>query len=411
MSIPSRHSRPPLRHVAIAGAGIAGLTAALCFASRGFSVSVFERAERLEEVGAGIQLSPNASHILQRLNLLDKVAAVAVRPQAIELRRADSLRRIASIPLGENADRRWGAPYLTVHRADLHDLLAEAARSEPAISLETGVTVRGASFNESGDESGVALTVERSGGIGATIACDLAIGADGVRSALRGTGALARPDSFSGYVAWRAMTTPSLGNGLIPADRVSAFLHPRFHLVAYPLRRGELINLVAIGRMVAPTESGLHATRRALPLGIVAGAAEEIDAFIAEIDTWLPWPISEVAADRPWIDPAGLALIGDAAHAMGPYAAQGAVMAIEDAAALAATVARTPSDLAGALRRYQARRQARVAQVAKRGAFNRFVWHASGLTAFGRDAVLSLRRSESLAADLDWLYSYDAEAV
>jgi salicylate hydroxylase len=407
MSIPSRQSRPPLRHVAIAGAGIAGLTAALCFARRGFSVSVFERAERLEEVGAGIQLSPNASHILQRLNLLDKVAAVAVRPQAIELRRADSLRRIASIPLGENADRRWGAPYLTIHRADLHDLLAEAVRAESAISLETGATVRGASF----DGIGVALTVERSDSTMARVDCDLAVGADGVRSALRGTGALARPDSFSGYVAWRAMTTPGLSNGLIPADRVSAFLHPRFHLVAYPLRRGELINLVAIGRMAAPTESGLHATRRALPHGIVAGAAEEIDAFIADIDTWLPWPINEVAADRPWIDPAGLALIGDAAHAMGPYAAQGAVMAIEDAAALAATVAHTPSDLAGALGRYQARRQARVAQVAKRGAFNRFVWHASGLTALGRDAVLSLRRSESLAADLDWLYSYDAEAV
>lgn len=406
MSVALRQSHPPSRHVAIAGAGIAGLAAALCFASRGFSVSVFERAGKLEEVGAGIQLSPNASRILHRLHLLDRVEAVAVKPLAIELRRAASLRRIASVPLGDDADRRWGAPYLTVHRADLHDLLAEAASADPAISLETGATVRGATFGG----NGVALTVER-GGATATVDCDLAVGADGVRSALRGTGALARQDRFSGYVAWRAMTTPNLGNGLIAADRVSAFLHPRFHLVAYPLRRGELINLVAIARMAAPTESGLHATRRVLPPGMIAGAAEEIDTFAANIDTWLPWPINEVAADRPWVDPAGLALIGDAAHAMGPYAAQGAVMAIEDAAALAATVAQAPDDLAGALARYQALRQARVAQVAKRGAFNRFVWHASGPAAVGRDLVLALRRGESLAADLDWLYSYDAEAV
>lgn len=407
MSVASRHSRPTLRHVAIAGGGIAGLTAALCFARRGYSVSVFERAGKLEEVGAGIQLSPNASRILHRLHLLDRVEASAVKPRAIELRRAASLRRIASVPLGENADRRWGAPYLTVHRADLHDALAEAVRSEPAISLETGATVRGATLGE----SGVALAVERDGGATATVDCDLAVGADGVRSVLRGTGRLERQDRFSGYVAWRAMTTPNVGNDLVAADRVSAFLHPRFHLVAYPLRRGELINLVAIGRMPAPTESGLHATRRVLPSGIVAGAAEDIDTFVANVDTWLPWPIHEVAADRPWIDQAGLALVGDAAHAMGPYAAQGAVMAIEDAAALAATVAAAPGDLAGALMRYQARRQARVAQVAKRGAFNRFVWHASGPAALGRDLVLALRRGESLAADLDWLYSYDAEAV
>ena len=394
------------RHVAIAGAGLAGLTAALCFARRGFAVSIFERAERLEEVGAGIQLSPNASRILGRLGLLDRAEASAVKPRAVELRRADSLRRIASVPLGENADRRWGAPYLTIHRADLHQLLAEAAAAEPAISLATGATVRGVSFGA----NGVALTVDRSGAA-ETVDCELAVGADGVRSALRNSGRLARPAVFSGYVAWRAMTTPGLGNGLIAADTVSAFLHRHFHLVAYPLRRGEIVNLVAIGRMAAPTESGLHATRRTLPSGVVTGAAEEIDAFVADIDGWLPWPIDEVAADRPWVDPAGLALIGDAAHAMGPYAAQGAVMAIEDAAALAATVAQAPGDLAGALMRYQALRQARVAQVAKRGAFNRFVWHAAGPVALGRDLVLALRRGGSLAADLDWLYSHDAEAV
>src|SRR5690606_27732960 len=139
--------------------------------------------------------------------------------------------------------------------------------------------------------------------------------------------------------------------------------------------------------------------------------ADELDVFLAGIDTWLAWPVGEVAADAPWVEPAGLALIGDAAHAMGPYAAQGAVMAIEDAATLAAALAARPGDLSGALLAYESARRERVRRVAKRGAFNRFVWHAAGPVALGRDAVLVLRGGNSLAADLDWLYSYDAEAI
>jgi salicylate hydroxylase len=395
-----------VRHAAIAGAGIAGLTAALCLAGRGFSVSVFERAPKLEEVGAGIQLSPNAARILERLGLLGALEKMAVRPRAVELYRAGSLRRIASVPLDEVALRRWGAPYLTIHRADLHAALVEAVAASPDITLETGVTVRGATLSD-GD---VSLCIERARGR-ADIACDLAIGADGVRSTLRGTGRLARPERFSGYVAWRAMTTPEAARGLIPADAVSAFLHPRFHLVAYPVRGGEAINLVVIARMDPPAESGRTATRRVLPPGILDGAAEELDAFLLDIDTWLAWPVSEVAAAAPWVEPAGLALIGDAAHAMGPYAAQGAVMAIEDAAALAASIDARPGDLAAGLLAFEAARSRRVEKVARRGAFNRFVWHAAGPVALGRDAMLALRPQASLAADLDWLYGHDAGAV
>lgn len=394
------------RHVAIAGAGIAGLTAALCLARHGFSVRVFERAARLEEVGAGIQLSPNATRLLARLGLLERIAATAVAPRAIELRRADSGRSLGFVPLEETAARRWGAPYLTVHRADIHTALAEAAASHPAIEIETGATVRRAAF----DGDGVSLEVERAGAASRE-RCDLAVAADGVRSALRATGRMARGDSFTGYVAWRATASPEQCAGVIPTDRVSAFLNRRFHLVAYPLRGGEVVNLVAIARMAAPAESGAGAPRGILPPDIIAGAADELDALAAAVGTWLPWPINEVAAEAPWVDPAGLALVGDAAHAMGPYAAQGAVMAIEDAAALAAAVANSPRDIAAALARYEAVRRERVRAVARRGAFNRFVWHASGPVALGRDVVLALRRPESLAADFDWLYGYDAEAA
>lgn len=398
-------SNAPNRHVAIAGAGIAGLTAALCFAQRGFAVSVFERAERLEEVGAGIQLSPNATRILGRLGVLDRIEKTAVRPHSVELRRAGSGRRLASISMGDDAWRRWGAPYLTVHRADIHAALAEAAAAHPAIKLETGAAATGVTFDK-----GVTLHIDGAAGR-REIACDLAVGADGVRSALRDTGALARRDQFTGYVAWRATAGPEQCANVIPTDRVSAFLHPNFHLVTYPLRRGEIVNLVAITRMAVPEDAGPGMVRGMLPPGIIAGIDDDIDALASDIDTWLPWPINEVDGFAPWVDLAGLALVGDAAHAMGPYAAQGAVMAIEDAATLAATVNARPDDLAGALAHYQTLRQMRLRQVAKRGTFHRVIWHASGPLALGRDVVLAMRSSEGLAADLDWLYGYDAEAA
>lgn len=398
------------RHIAIAGAGIAGLTAALAFANRGFSVRVFERSAQLGEVGAGVQLSANATRILDRLGVLDAVKHLAVQPVGIDLRRASSGNFIASVPLGEAATQRWGAPYLTIHRADLHAALTEAVRAHPAIILETEAEVLKAQLPAPGFEGKVLLSVEKDG-VTETIGCDLAVGADGVHSALRATGRLARRDRFSGFVAWRATASPQSCGTLIPPARVSAFLHPRFHLIAYPMRRGEIINLVTITRMNAPQKSGNQAYRAMLPPSVIRGANEELDALVAELDTWLPWPINEVDADAPWVEPAGLALIGDAAHAMGPYAAQGAVMAIEDAAALASAVAGRPDDLAGALTRFETVRRERVRHVARRGAFNRFVWHAIGPVALGRDVVLAMRRPESLAADFDWLYGYDAEAI
>lgn len=393
--------------IAIAGAGIAGLTAALAFARHGYPVRIFERSAQLSEVGAGIQVSPNATRILDRLGVLEAVERLAVQPDGINLHRADSGRVIASVALGEAATRRWGTPYITTHRADLHAALAQAVRAHPLIELETRARVCGASFNRSG---GATLSVEKDGTV-ETVACALAVGADGVRSTLRNTGRTARSDRFSGYVAWRATAAAQSCSNMIAPSSVHAFLHRRFHLIAYPVRQSEIINLVTIARMPAPEKTGTDAYRSLLPPSVIDGAADELDALVSELDTWLPWPINEVDHDAPWTDPAGLALIGDAAHAMGPYAAQGAVMAIEDAAALAASVALQPHDLGRALARFEAVRRERVHQVARRGAFNRFVWHAAGPVAFGRDVVLALRRPESLAADFDWLYGYDAEAL
>ena len=393
------------RQIAIAGAGIAGLTAALAFAQRGFSVTVHERAKRLDEVGAGLQLSPNATRILSRLGVIEALDPVAVRPEAVDIRSARSLRPIASVPLGKAAERRWGAPYLAVHRADLHGVLLTAALRHDAVTVRTAATVRGASA--SGGR--VVLSVE-SGGQVEDAAFDLAVGADGVWSTLRGLGGRERPSRFTGHVAWRAMARPQ-GNGrdFVPMDRVTTFLHPGFHLVAYPVRAGAAVNLVAMARGPDSPRGWSNEGDRERLDRAMKGASPALVRLVGEAGPWTTWPIHEVAQDGPWTDPAGIALIGDAAHAMGPYAAQGAAMAIEDAAALAAAVAARPDDLPSALSAYERIRRERAARVARRGAFNRFAWHAAGPVALARNVVLSLRAPESLAADLDWLYGYDAE--
>lgn len=389
--------------VAIAGAGIAGLTAALAFARRGFSVRLIERAARIDEVGAGLQLSPNATRILDRLGVLALLSPAAVRPQALALRRAGSLRELAVLPLGQGAEARWGAAYLTAHRADLQSALLAAARQQPGIAIETGATVCDAAFHR----HGVTLSVHRDRGI-EELRCDLAVGADGVWSTMRQLGGRKRSSRYSGFLAWRAMLRHNDGD-LLPAETVCAYLHPKFHLVAYPLRAGAATNLVAVTKSPAAAERWSNMADRAMLEAAMKDAHDALRALVAQAGPWTTWPLHEVAQEGPWTHPAGIALIGDAAHAMTPFAAQGAAMAIEDAFTLAEVTARSPDDLATAFAAYERLRRGRVKRVAARGAFNRRAWHAWGPAALVRDRMLAARPPERLLADLDWLYGYDVE--
>lgn len=395
------------RQVIVAGAGIAGLTTALALAERGFSVHVFERAAGLAEVGAGLQLSPNATHILSRLGVLDLLRPAALKPDAVVLRDAATLKERTRVPLGAVAEARWGAPYLVAHRADLQSALLARAGRHPDITLSLGAAVRDVAVHR----RGITASIDHDGKV-TEMAGALLVGADGVWSTIRGLGAIGR-SRFSGRIAWRTVVRAESEAGrafsrIAPANMVTAFMHPSVHLIAYPVRGGGAINLVAVTAGEPMGEVWSREVDPAVLAVAMKGCAPELVRLVGEARPWTSWPLHMVEPGHPWIAPGGIALVGDAAHAMTPFAAQGAAMAIEDAAVLAHAVASKPGDMAAALEAYQAARRPRVARVVRRGAFNHFTWHADGAVAFVRDRVLALTPTARLVRSLDWLYGWKA---
>lgn len=378
--------------ITIVGAGIAGLTLALALARHGRASLILEQAERLTEVGAGLQLSPNATRILVKLGLAEALAPVMHRPAGVDLVGGASLRRLATVPLGPFAERRWGAPYGVIHRADLQAVLLAAVKSEPRCRLELGIRVA-----QSGEHRASAPLVA----------------ADGVWSSARARLAGAAAPVFSGQVAWRFLVEAERVAALLSPGNVTAFLGPGSHLVAYPVRGGSHVNMVAITSGRDPGRSWSvegNARDRADLAARFARWHKDVLHLLSRPARLTYWPLYTVADGR-YFDGRGTVLIGDAAHAMPPYAAQGAAMAIEDAFELADAMTGRPSDTAAAIHGWEARRRARVARVRSRAAFNHFAYHARGPIRLGRDLVLSLRSPESLAADLDWLYGYRSPGI
>jgi salicylate hydroxylase len=376
---------------------------------------VFEQAQRLEAAGAGIQLSPNATGILRQLGALDRLLPAAVRPEAVVLKDAATLRELARVPLGQAAEARWQAPYLVAHRADLQSALTARVAEMPNIVLSPGAHVSGVA----GGSHGVTVAAEMDG---ETIEAEglLLVGADGVWSSVRGLvdttkGAASPRSHFSGELAWRATIPADSAAGKAFAaigvtDCVTTFLHPGFHMVAYPVSKGAAFNLVAFTRGERIAEGWSGNANAGILTSALRGTAAALARLIEEAGPWTAWPIHTVESKQPWTNDR-IALIGDAAHAMTPFAAQGAAMAIEDAAALADVVADLPGDPAQGLQIWENLRRPRVARVARRGALNRLAWHAAGPVSIARNLFLKMRSSEKLAADLDWLYGWQAQKI
>jgi len=388
------------RTIIVAGAGIGGLTAALALIRAGFRVVVIEQAERLEETGAGIQLSPNATGILVNLGAGDHLKQLAVAPEAIRVMRAKSAREIVRIPLGRAAELRYGAPYWVIHRADLQAGLIDTLETTSDFVLRLGSKVEDYAVHAHG------ITVQARGGFTAIDEHGIAlIGADGLWSTVRGKLGDRAPRRFRDRTAWRA---------LIPADRLppqareaatALWLGPDAHLVHYPVSGGAMINLVAIVSDDRRVNGWSAAGRRTDLLARFSGWHKDARALIAAPQTWQRWSLYDRVLPHPWgVGP--VTLLGDAAHPMLPFLAQGGAMAIEDAAVLAACVARHSEDPAAGLRRYEGLRRRRAARAQRHARRNGRLYHLKGPAAFARDLALKITGGNRLLRRYDWLYDW-----
>lgn len=378
--------------IAIIGAGIGGLTAALALARRGFEVRLHEQSQVLEEIGAGLQLSPNAFGVLEDLGLGEALRPFMVEPTAITIRRGRDGRPILRLALSA-ARQRWGAAYAVIHRADLQHCLLEEASANRAITLQLGQQVTGV------DPAG------RMEIAGAWHPADCLVGADGVWSTTRAAVGVP-PPRFSGRRAWRATLAADAMPEELRDDQIGLWLGPNAHLVHYPLRAGAIFNVVAITEDGDPSPGWWRSEDGAdsLMAGF-EGWAEPLRRLLGRVQSWASWPLFD-AAPSHHLAKDRLALLGDAAHPMLPFLAQGAAMAIEDAAVLATCLADEGRTIPARLAAYSAARLERAARVQREARTNGERYHWSGVRAECRDLGLRALGGERLLKRYDWLYGW-----
>ena len=369
----------------------------------GFRAVVLEQAERLEETGAGIQLSPNATGILIALGVGERLRPHAVTPQALRVLNLRSGREIVRMPLGDGAAQRYGAPYWSVHRGDLQAALAAAAGAELDISVRLGMRVD--DFAVQGN--GVIVSARGRSGVWHERG-DLLLAADGLWSAIRARIGFREPPRFAGRVAWRALVPAMQAASEFREPLIHLWLGRAAHIVHYPVKAGAAINIVVIVNddWNRPGIWSEPATRDDL-LPRLSGEtlAPQVRGLIDRPDTWLKWALFDRKPLTGWSQ-GKVALDGDAAHPMLPYLAQGAAMGIEDAAVVAQCLARMPDDPAAALRAYVAMRRARTAKVQRLAARNGGRYHRGGVGAALRDAAMRAMGGARLLHHYDWLYDW-----
>ena len=397
----------PSRTVIVAGAGIGGLTAALALKRNGFRVIVLEQAERLQETGAGIQLSPNAARLLIELGFGDRLQPHVVAPQAVRVLNAKNGREIVRIPLGNTAAQRYGAPYWIIHRGDLQAVLGAAVAQEIDISLKLGMRMEDFVTHPNG------VTVSARSGTAAWNEFGHAlIAADGLWSMSRERLGFSESPRFSGRVAWRALVPAA---DVLPEFReplIHLWLGADAHLVHYPVKGGKVINIVVITADDWNAEGWSEPASRIdlLPRFTAARWAPQARALVRLPEAWLKWALFERRPLMNWTQDAA-ALLGDAAHPMLPFLAQGGAMAIEDAVVAAQCLARWPDDAATALRTYAAIRRGRTRRVQRQAARNGQHYHLKGVSAMLRNAAMGVMGGEHLLRHYDWLYDWRPPAA
>ncbi len=397
-------------HILIAGGGIGGLATALALSQHGHRIDVFEQARAFREIGAGVQLGPNVTRRLQALGLSAGLNAVAARPEALVVRNANDNAELARLPLGAAMQQQYGAPYLCVHRADLHGLLLDAVRQCNQFSMFAGTRIAHVESSDgqvrvSGLEADVAPTEST-----VSIAVgDGLIGADGLWGLVRQQlDEASSPPCQTGHTAWRALVAQADLPPALRRTRIDVWLAPRLHALAYPVRGGAWLNVVVLAES-AP-EGDARSWDQAGSLAALQQATGRcggvLQRLLEAMPQWRAWCLSDRApmASASAMARGRVALVGDAAHPMLPYLAQGAGMAIEDAVALAEAMSGAGSaDVPDAFMRYAMTRWQRNARVQARARRNGQIFHAAGAMRLGRN--LALRTLGWRLLDQPWLYA------
>ncbi|MCX2754233.1 MULTISPECIES: FAD-dependent monooxygenase [unclassified Gordonia (in: high G+C Gram-positive bacteria)] len=380
----------------VVGGGIGGLATALGLTKSGCEVSVVEQAAAFGEIGAGLQIGPNATRILDSWGLLDKVEAIGVLPNNIVMRDAISGEEVARLPLGEEFRERYGAPYVVIHRTDLHAILLEACR-DAGVEMRTDVRIERVDI---GDAGTTAVAAD-----GRTFDADVTIGADGLRSVLRQTVVGDEPVP-SGYVAYR---------GTVPIENVPehdrelndvvVWVGPGWHLVQYRLRAGQELNQVAVfespGFLRGDSEFGGVDEFRA----VFAGCHPRVRSALMSVNTDRHWPLYDRRPADFW-GKDRMVLTGDAAHPMLQYLAQGCCQALEDAKTLEILVADVDHSIEWptVLAQFSESRIPRTAEVQTKARMFGDICHASGVNRVLRNELLARINGTDLYDHADWLY-------
>lgn len=381
----------------IAGAGIGGLSAALALSRLGIPVHVLEAAPAFAEIGAGLQIGPNGAHILQNWGLSVALETEALRPRALLLKDGMTDDMLAEIPLGSRVMERYGAPYYVLTRQALHRILLDALSTSPHAAVTPSSRV------DYYADTGKHVAIMCSGNAAATTGCAL-IAADGVHSPMRSR-LFSRSDvQATGMVAFRGIAPisalPEAGQ-----TAISVWMGPGAHIVAYALGAAGPVNVVAILANPQAVSLGMNGDAEPYIAAAFTKWSDPLQALLAASVRWNAWPLFAMRRLPRW-SAGRVALLGDAAHPVMPFLASGAVMAIEDAAVLAAEVTRAPGDFAKAFLHYETRRRPRLRRVRSAAALMGSIYHMDGVMRLARNMTLRRYPAERLLARNDWLFSF-----
>ena len=386
-----------ITHILIAGAGIGGLGAALSLAQIGLKVTVLEQSDAFGEVGAGVQVSPNAYKVLSGWGLNEALRQTANFPEKLQVRSTSSDKLLGQLTLGKTAQARYGFPFATIRRADLHALLLNAAQQFDHVDLRLNARI--SSITEQNQQ--VTVTTET----GDSFTADALIGADGLWSRVRQHDLGDAAPRATGHTAWRAMLPMADVPPELKQDAVTAWLAPDSHTIAYPVQQGKWLNIV----YCSENRGKISLQPAYLLPKMLSKVLQKTFQLASDSNAWTRWDLFDrppLTSSAQMFNPAhpSIALLGDAAHPMLPYLAQGAAMGLEDAQALAVAMLKNPYDLPLALQLYAETRWQRNAKVQARAARNGQIFHAKPPVSWARDAAMGLLGEKLL--DVPWLYGH-----